>query len=430
MRFKFFVILLLIVKCIASLRDNLIPLDLQFAEKQEIVAVIADFESNIVNQFRRSIGREHVFVGVSEIDFTLYSFAVFNSSNSQIYKNAILADCIPIVVSSDLRVHDSYWLENLAWRIGVEDQIRLESFSKWIQNEYRSESFGQILLNFRIQKQILTYFKLPRNLCESENPQPFRVFIGILNRREDGSRRTLIRETWLKSFYTYPTVSIEHAFFVGSGPGELHESEKDIVVLNVVEEYINVGLKSSLMLNHIAENNQNESDIVIILDDDIYIRPARMLEILCACIGDSETWWGSFAHASMPVRDRNETRHFVSFDAFPYDAFYPGYTRGFAYAISTGLVRQVSMQNGFNHSIPFGDAGLGFSIFKSIVSTGTSVTIDDRFESLFAMFPECNSEYGGAHSDSIVIHKVSTQQIECLWNLDTSHSSIPICTCL
>jgi hypothetical protein len=405
-------------------QSYLIPLILEFGEKPQFLVIVADYES----EYLRGSFHHDVFLGTSEVDFTPFSFALFLSSNITLYKSTILANCIPLVLPPYFSIKQSFWLDALIWRL--DEPMGLENVSDWIREHVRIDAFEQTLLNFLVQKQILTYYQLPPSE-NSPSSRPLKVFIGILNRRDDAYRRGVIRETWLSSFLSFPNATVKHVFFVGLGPETPDESFRDIITLNVIEEYGNVGVKSNLMLHYISEHFP-DVDIVIILDDDIYIRPHQLLEYLQQSM-HSNSWLGSFTHSSRPVREVDDDRQFVSYDQFPVDSFYPAYTRGFAYAISRDLLNIITAGNhplSLSESVPFGDAALGLRIFEEINSSGIKVTIDDRLETLFAIFPNCTMEFSGANDDSIVIHKVSGEQTRCMWLVDSSNSNTSICACL
>jgi len=408
----------------SSLDEHLISSHLDFRAKSELVLVVADVESELTDKYQQLLPNR-VFVGQTSIDFTDNSFALFLSNNESLYKSAIRDDCIPILSLSHFQINNSYWLNSLAWKL--DEFIEPFALVEWLRGVIASDAFEQKLMNFRIQRQIILNYRLPT--ADRVHLNFPTVFVGILNRRDDEDRRRLIRETWLSSFLTYPGAKVTCAFFVGSGEGNVTDISQDIISLDVEEEYSQVGRKARRMLDYISKA-EKEIDIVIILDDDIYIRPKSLLDSIMQSFTQN-TWWGSFAHASIPGRDKTDIRHFVSYEIFPSDSLYPAYTRGFAYAISGSLLRIISQGDGGPNEtvIPFGDADLGLRLLNHIVANRINVTMDDRNEENFALIPLCDIGYAGVHSESMIIHKVSVEQMRCAWTLDNSPTRLSICTC-
>jgi hypothetical protein len=189
--------------------------------------------------------------------------------------------------------------------------------------------------------------------------------------------------------------------------------------------YLNIATKVRLVLSYVNEHMRNDFDVLLRLDDDLYIRSDAVIESISRkTLG--AFYWGSFGHRSVPIREPSDVKHFISYSQYPdNDAYFPPYARGFAYGVSNDLASWLVQHIPTNTSIPFDDVLIGYTISRNAVN----VEIDDRDEERFARQPTCSKELESTISPGTwIVHHVHEAQIRCMYAHDLA--SKDICACV
>ena len=337
------------------------------------------------------------------------TFTTLNSTDVETYMATVLTGTIPIVDDHmDLR-NISYWL----------DSTLLRSSSVPVLDH------TTIIMNNEIQRRILR-FRFPYPLPPRTNP--LRVFVAILSRTNACLKRESIRSTWLRKLDELKGFVIVYKFFVGMGAIESCQDERDVISLPIPDEYRNLTTKMSLLFNHIINKQRRAFDVLLKLDDDVYVRPFPVLNHLNS-FASTNYIWGSFVHTSAPVRDPTDHAHYISPETYPpQDSFFPLYPRGFAYAISWDLMNRVMRQrdkDAAELNFPFEDVALGYTIARL---QEKSVVMDDRSELHFSRIPSCEQGIeSGISSSSWIIHHLNESQISCMYDHDLKNQHICAC---
>jgi hypothetical protein len=359
-------------------------------------------------------------------------FTVFLSSNSTGYLSALRTGTIPVVPAEYRNITNtiaSHWIREGIWVEGSLGQLNqlIERLSTLVTSPELVEELEQKVALADVQRRVLA-FSLP------EAPSPIqkhlKLFVALLSRRDACGRREVIRNTWLKSFYSNKDVVMNHKFFISSSSGVACD-ETDVVELDVPDHYLTLTLKVHAMIEYILRTSSIEFDILLKLDDDVFIRPAGIIEHLIRNTRDMYIW-GSICPFSMPVRDSEDVAHYVSFEDYPSNyTYYPLYPRGFAYALSRPLLEEILRSREHDPTdlrVPFEDVSIGLTV-QRILPRKRSVTLDDRSENRFARLPTCDAnEESGITGETWIIHHINSTKIACMYSQD--QSARDICDCI
>lgn len=365
-------------------------------------------------------------------DLTSCAATIFLSSSAKDYCSALAFGTIPVVPlehsSLDLS-HLSHWLHEGIWFEGNLTQLDelVGRLREMLMTSEVSPYLEDKISLADMQRKILS-FQLP-----APNPiskRRFTIFIAILSRSEACDRRDLIRRTWLASFYESDIISIEHRFFISKlHPKPCHES--DVIELGIPDQYFTLTMKVHRMIEYLVSADGPRFDILLKLDDDVFIRSRDLLAHIVNYASDYYVW-GSITSFSVPIRDETDQIHHVSFTDYPSnDDFYPLYPRGFAYALSRPLLERIlAARDGDQRDlrVPFEDVSIGLTL-RRLLNSSLNVTLDDRSERHFARLVTCETGVdSGITSDTWIVHHVNSSHIACMYSHDQSGSNI--CNCV
>jgi hypothetical protein len=356
-------------------------------------------------------------------------FVVAITTEKQVYLEIASGGCIAICIepTCPLFSDSSYWFDQFVWRLNSVDPERLvQVLHKITSNptENEREFMRRRIIGVRVQQSILRFNRDLANSVPCQSPARFSIFLAIVSARGHYEKRSVIRETWLKSFASTGVI-FRYRFFVGTSPGISIESKGDVVELDVPELYSNLGSKVRSMYHYIAQHFGDSSHLVR-TDDDIYIRPFPVVERLRGkpwC----RSWWGFFTHVSFPIRDEAIVKGFIPYDKYPYDAFFPSFTRGYTDSITMDILLAVvekDINNQFTRKIHFDDVQLGYFIAQLVKEDGFSVVQQDGDEAALPLHPECvlpgNWQISTITNATWSVHHVNASQVECMWKADVS----------
>lgn len=257
---------------------------------------------------------------------------------------------------------------------------------------------------------------------------PALAFVGIYSAKANFAKRNAVRETWGQVLHQ--TYGLQYKFFLGEISLEPHEEDErvrreiqehdDIVVLSVDEGYRMNSRKGLLFLEWIALHSGAE--FLLKTDDDVYFRPAPLLEQLRTRPPIAYAW-GFFDYIS-PV-PREEGNPFCNSEAaFPFEVF-PPYPRGVVRVLSMDIVRHLSeaSRKGSLRMIFGDDPCLGVHLRQLIFDPHEplpSLALDDRDSyRVFAMEPSCHPKLWSKMTDKTwAVHHVSPEQVRCMWDVD------------
>mmetsp|Transcript_416 Transcript_416/g.1157 ORF Transcript_416/g.1157 Transcript_416/m.1157 type:complete len:239 (-) Transcript_416:72-788(-) len=177
--------------------------------------------------------------------------------------------------------------------------------------------------------------------------------------------------------------------------------------------------KGLLFLQWIALHS--EAEFLLKVDDDVYFRPAPLLDQLMSK-PLAQYAWGYWDYIS-PV-PREEGHHFHNtYEDFPFEVFAP-YPRGVVRVMSMDLVRLLAEagRQGKLRMIYGDDPCIGVHLRQLLFDPDEplpSLTLDDFDNRVFAMEPSCNKNlWSKMNNRSWAVHHVSPEQIQCMWNVD------------
>lgn len=253
------------------------------------------------------------------------------------------------------------------------------------------------------------------------------VFVGVYSARRNFEKRQVVRETWGR--FLLEGYRLRLTFFLGEASAGASSEELrmrreveqfgDIVFLDIGEGYRMNSRKGLLFLQYVALHS--EAEFLLKVDDDIYFRPAPLLQQLSARI-PAQYAWGYWDYIS-PV-PREEGDHFYNtLDDFPFDVFAP-YPRGSVRAISMDVVRLLSKagREGKLRMIYGDDPCIGVHLRQLLFDPEEplpSLTLDDFDNKVFAMEPSCHPNlWSRMNNRTWVVHHVTPTQIRCMWDVD------------
>lgn len=254
------------------------------------------------------------------------------------------------------------------------------------------------------------------------------AFVGIYSAKSNFAKRQAVRETWGEVVRHY--YGLRYKFFLGElSPEPNDEDERvrleihaydDIVVLNVDEGYRMNSRKGLLFLEWVALHSNAE--FLLKTDDDVYFRPAPLLEQMRARPPAAYAW-GFFDYIS-PV-PREEGHPFCNHEAdFPFEVF-PPYPRGVVRVLSMDVVRHLAeaSRRGRLRMIFGDDPCLGVHLRQLLFDPEEplpSLALDDRDSyRVFAMEPSCHPKLWSKMTNKTwAVHHVSAEQVLCMWDAD------------
>eukprot|EP00434_Breviolum_minutum_P023297 symbB.v1.2.020551.t1/scaffold1731.1/size134469/8 len=248
------------------------------------------------------------------------------------------------------------------------------------------------------------------------------IFVGIYSAAGNFAKREAIRRTWSRIFEQQ---GFQVKFFLGQPPQSLAKKVKgeslryqDMVLLDVQEGYQWNSMKGLRFLEWCSNNVL--AKFLVKVDDDVYLRPLPLISLLehRPPVGYV---WGYFDFFSPVPREEGQA-FYNSEAAYPFDAF-PPYARGLVRALSMDVVQALAALS-VEGALPmiFGDDpcfGVHLRYLRDIMPR---ITLDDRDSyRVFAMEPSCNpSLWSHVTHRSWVIHHVSPEQVQCMWDKDVA----------
>lgn len=186
------------------------------------------------------------------------------------------------------------------------------------------------------------------DLCEPARHPHLRILHYVHSAPGNFQRRSFIRHTW-SSPHLYPRLRMATVFFVGRPMSKerpdvqariLEESRAhgDLVQVDFEENYYHLTYKSVAALNWIHKRCLR-ADYVLKTDDDAFVDPFRLVDILLLGAGPPFPEDGIHCHAYHkfgPHRDPH-SKWFVSTEEYPWDV-YPDFCPGLAMYFPTSVV--------------------------------------------------------------------------------------------
>jgi len=250
--------------------------------------------------------------------------------------------------------------------------------------------------------------------------------VGVYSARGNFAKRRAVRETWGRVLQQH---GMRYTFFLGAASAgsslvemrvrREQEQHGDLVFLDVVEGYRMNSQKGLLFLEWIAL--RSEAEFLLKVDDDVYWRPAPLLELL-QLKPPAQYAWGFFDYIS-PIPDDPDDNFHNSMDDFPFEVF-PPYPRGVVRVLSMDVVRLIARasQEGRLRIIFGDDPCIGVHLRQLLYDERDplpSLTLDDFDNKVFAMEPSCHPNLWSRMTNRTwVVHHVSPEQIHCMWETD------------
>lgn len=254
------------------------------------------------------------------------------------------------------------------------------------------------------------------------------ALVAIFSAGANFERRKAIRETWGRVLLEVYHLRVR--FFLGepATPKALAhvrweaEVYGDLVILPVPEGYRMNSQKGLLLLEWCARHSAAE--FLLKTDDDIYLRPAQVLEVLRRRPPFGYIW-GYFDYLS-PVPHEEGDPFYTDVETYPYPAF-PPYARGLVRAVSMDVVRRIAAAShrGRLHMISGDDPCFGVHLRQLIFDSEDPIpliALDDRdsYRS-FAMEPSCSLRlWSHMTPRTWVVHHVTAEQTRCMWTTDVA----------
>jgi Galactosyltransferase len=290
-----------------------------------------------------------------------------------------------------------------------------------------------------LQDQLLYRFNLPYetrlvthacNKCDAYKNKRDIIFISITTTVKNKIARDVIRSTWLKVLSDsnrYDTShEIQYKFFVGIPVNstiaevkeQLESESEDIVILeDHIDFYLNLAKKVMKTIKWIRANIKRLK-FWIKSDDDVYVRPKPVLDILRNRI-PSRFLWGELASLSVVVRDPKYPKEFASYETYKHSEYYPMYTRGFFMIMSFDVLYEiVKNERILVKDTEFDDVILGFCIYQLIVRK--IIHIDPVLSDNFARYPQCSSGGSTITDHTWIVHHIKPNQIICMFTEDVN----------
>ena len=179
----------------------------------------------------------------------------------------------------------------------------------------------------------------------------------------DADSREAVRNTWGQRDLV-PNLKIIKLFFVGVLEGEEGEiagenvNHGDIVMMDFLDSYRNLTVKTMMMMNWIAINCQSAS-YAMKIDADIFLNIYYLINFL-PFPATNNYITGSVINDGMPRRAEN-SKWYLSKDIYP-DSTFPPYVSGAAYVFSTDLAAKISLVSRFVRPIPLEDVYVGLCL--------------------------------------------------------------------
>ncbi len=192
-------------------------------------------------------------------------------------------------------------------------------------------------------------WSIPRALYDNggfcKNAKDLKYIVYIYSAVGHAAQRKMLRATWANA-----KLYKDHAkflFFVGKAKTQwwdtrLHdeiEANGDLVVGDFDDTYRNLSLKGLFALNWISKYCRS-ARFAIKADDDTFLNVFKLTEILNKLDSAVESIVGTVYDGNMPILRKRPScmKWCVGEDWFPGEEFYPRYTSGLFYAISSSLV--------------------------------------------------------------------------------------------
>lgn len=279
----------------------------------------------------------------------------------------------------------------------------------------------------RLSSQACTLCRLRlAGLAPDGGGRPPLAFVGVYSARGNFAKRRAVRETWGRVLQQH---GMRYTFFLGAASAgsslvemrvrREQEQHGDLVFLDVVEGYRMNSQKGLLFLEWIAL--RSEAEFLLKVDDDVYWRPAPLLELL-QLKPPAQYAWGFFDYIS-PIPDDPDDNFHNSMDDFPFEVF-PPYPRGVVRVLSMDVVRLIARasQEGRLRIIFGDDPCIGVHLRQLLYDERDplpSLTLDDFDNKVFAMEPSCHPNLWSRMTNRTwVVHHVSPEQIHCMWETD------------
>ncbi|VDI77622.1 Hypothetical predicted protein [Mytilus galloprovincialis] len=178
-------------------------------------------------------------------------------------------------------------------------------------------------------------------------------------------QRIAIRRTW----GGMTSLRSKTVFFVGylEGCDHLIEQEskqyKDIVQLNIADQYENVVYKTIYSLLWLSHGNI-DAEFVHFVDDDRFINPINIYNFATDNIDSAELVMVGYKLVAVRPRRNKDTKTYISFKDYPF-SFFPPYIIGGTILTNIRTVRILAIAIAFLKVIPIEDAYIGI-VAKSV----------------------------------------------------------------
>uniref|UniRef100_A0A1I7YNK9 Hexosyltransferase n=1 Tax=Steinernema glaseri TaxID=37863 RepID=A0A1I7YNK9_9BILA len=179
------------------------------------------------------------------------------------------------------------------------------------------------------------------------------LLVGIVSRPQEKLRRNEIRQTWASPF-THDNAAIRILFFVGRDERKVVPEEDDVIVLDYVENYYNLTLKTLGLLTY-HRDFCGTAKCLLKVDSDVVVDLGGMLE-LCRASGDTPKIMGNSPGDWTPVIRDPTNKYFVPKHVYGHER-YPSFIQGPAYMLSgthvSRLILDALRETPFYHSTNF-----------------------------------------------------------------------------
>lgn len=204
----------------------------------------------------------------------------------------------------------------------------------------------------------MTYPIDKTNICRKDDGDftDVLVMIMVVSAPHNVEARNAIRATWGSRFSSMNGNDVSRlVFFVGLPKSEITQRslqeedlrEGDIVQADFVDQYVNLTLKSVLLLRWVALYCPRAA-FVFKVDDDVFVNVDNVVLLLNRNQKLRNTIFGRLAHHWHPIRD-NSSYYFVPMNQWT-STIYPDFIAGPAYMITSDAVPKLLHQVS---SLPF-----------------------------------------------------------------------------
>ena len=274
---------------------------------------------------------------------------------------------------------------------------------------------GKKMINEPINPHDFTYIHTGENVCDKSSIYLIIVVKSAVGNFED---RRVIRKTW-GDVGNYEGVRL--VFLLGYDVTverrvrEEASKHNDIIQEDFIDHYSNNTLKTIMGINWVAKYCPN-AQFSFYIDDDVFLIVDNLKKIRKSALQKSGVMIGKVLCSSVPYRD-NTSKWFVSWETYPFDN-YPKYLAGFAYLMTTDVVKKFSMAIPYIKPIPIDDTYLGIVAEKLRITPRTQTGFVMSKPSPFSKgFPRLNFR------NTIAFHRITSPTMMLqIWTEYCTHS--------